>query len=105
MKIEINIITETAMSLVFFSALATIILAYCAWKILNWAWLKPKKLENLLRQQGFSGNFYKIFHGDMKDMSLMLKEARAKPISLSDDIVPRILPYHHHIISKYGKLP
>ena len=92
------------MSLAFASALATIILAYCAWKILNWAWLKPKKLENFLRQQGFSGNSYKIFHGDMKDMSLMLKETKARPISLSDDIVPRILPYHHHIISKYGKL-
>ncbi|KAH9723555.1 cytochrome P450 72A15 [Citrus sinensis] len=91
------------MSLAFSSALATIILAYCAWKILNWAWLKPKKLENFLRQQGFSGNSYKIFHGDMKDMSLMLKETKARPISLSDDIVPRILPYHHHIISKYGK--
>ncbi|KAH9779473.1 cytochrome P450 72A15 [Citrus sinensis] len=91
------------MSLAFTSALATIILAYCAWKILNWAWLKPKKLENFLRQQGFSGNSYKIFHGDTKDMSMMLKEAKARPISLSDDIVPRILPYHHHIISKYGK--
>lgn len=100
MKMEINI---TVTSMVFSFPFATIvILTYCAWMLLNWAWLKPKKLENLLRRQGFSGNSYKLFYGDMKEMSMILKEARAKPISLSDDIAQRILPFDHHIIKKFG---
>lgn len=91
----------TVTSKAFFLAFAIIFLAF-SWMILNWVWLKPKKLEKLLRQQGFSGNSYRIFHGDMKDMYRMMKEARAKPINLSDDIAPRIMPFDHHIIQKYG---
>ncbi|KAJ4726549.1 Cytochrome P450 [Melia azedarach] len=85
-------------------AFATVILSIiCGWKLLNWIWLKPKKLEKYLRQKGFSGNSYRLFHGDTKEISRMTIEAMSKPISLSDDIVPRILPFQHHIISKYGK--
>ncbi|KAG9146413.1 hypothetical protein Leryth_020137 [Lithospermum erythrorhizon] len=40
-----------------------------AWRILNWAWLKPKKLEKLLKEQGFRGNSYKLLIGDLRDMS------------------------------------
>ncbi|KAL6313440.1 hypothetical protein AAG906_004403 [Vitis piasezkii] len=36
-------------------------------------------------------------------MSMMLKEAYSRPISLSDDIAPRVLPFHCHFIKKYGK--
>lgn len=34
----------------------------------------------------------------------MIKQANSKPINLSDDIIPRALPFHHHIINKYGML-
>ncbi|KAI3755714.1 hypothetical protein L1987_55520 [Smallanthus sonchifolius] len=30
------------------------------WKVLNWAWLKPKKLEKWLTDQGYKGNSYKL---------------------------------------------
>uniref|UniRef100_F6I4Y3 Cytochrome P450 CYP72A219 n=1 Tax=Vitis vinifera TaxID=29760 RepID=F6I4Y3_VITVI len=33
----------------------------------------------------------------------MMKEAYSRPISLSDDIVQRVLPFHCHFIKKYGK--
>uniref|UniRef100_F6I4Y7 Cytochrome P450 CYP72A219 n=1 Tax=Vitis vinifera TaxID=29760 RepID=F6I4Y7_VITVI len=33
----------------------------------------------------------------------MLKEAYSRPISLSDDTTPRVLPFHFHFIKKYGK--
>eukprot|EP00261_Vitis_vinifera_P016078 XP_010644766.1 PREDICTED: cytochrome P450 CYP72A219 [Vitis vinifera] len=36
-------------------------------------------------------------------MSMMLKEAYSRPISLSDEIAPRVLPFHCHFIKKYGK--
>ncbi|GAY66724.1 hypothetical protein CUMW_251090 [Citrus unshiu] len=53
---------ETALWTVPFSiAFSTAFLAVaCAWwMLLNWVWLKPKKLEKFLRKQGFSGNSYK----------------------------------------------
>ncbi|KAL6311131.1 hypothetical protein AAG906_012616 [Vitis piasezkii] len=60
-----------------------------AWRILNWMWLRPKRLEVLL-------------HGDFKEMFVMIKEATSRPISISDDIVQRIAPFHYHSIKKYG---
>ncbi|KAL5804845.1 hypothetical protein ACOSQ3_031647 [Xanthoceras sorbifolium] len=90
----------------FLSGFTTIVIAWLFMMVVEWVWLKPKKLEKWLRQQGFSGNSYRLFHGDMKEMSAMRKEATAKPINLSDshhNIVPRILPFVHHIITKYGK--
>ncbi|XP_044473197.1 cytochrome P450 CYP72A219-like [Mangifera indica] len=93
---------EITVAFVAFSmAFATIL--WCVWTVVNSIWLRPKKLEKLIRRQGFSGNSYKLFHGDMKEMSMMRVEARAKPLKLSHDISSRILPYFHHAINKYGK--
>lgn len=72
------------------------------WKIVKWVWIRPKKIENRLRAQGLTGNPYRLLYGDTNDMAAMIKEAKSKPIKLSDDIVPRVLPLHHHIINKYG---
>nr|POE53989.1 cytochrome p450 [Quercus suber] len=71
--------------------------------ILNWVWLRPKYLERCLRKQGLVGNSYRLFFGDTKDSSMMIKQACSKPIELSDDIVPRVLPFEHHIVKRYGK--
>ncbi|XP_044474804.1 cytochrome P450 CYP72A219-like isoform X1 [Mangifera indica] len=66
--------------------------------------LKPKKLEKFLRQQGFSGNHYKLFHGDTTEMIMMRKQAKTRPISpFSHDIASRVIPFHHHICRNYGK--
>uniref|UniRef100_F6H5J7 Uncharacterized protein n=1 Tax=Vitis vinifera TaxID=29760 RepID=F6H5J7_VITVI len=32
----------------------------------------------------------------------MIKEATSRPISISDDIVQRVAPFHYHSIKKYG---
>ncbi|CAB4277173.1 unnamed protein product [Prunus armeniaca] len=58
------------------------------WKVVNWVWLKPKKLERYLRQQGLSGNSYRLLTGDLTDNSKMTKEALSKPMEFSHDIVP-----------------
>ena len=101
---------EITSTTAFISSLVTIAIAWMLMSVVNWVWLKPKKLEKWLRQQGFSGNSYRLFHGDMKDMSEMRKQAKiSKPINLSDsnvhNIVPRILPFQHHINTIYGTLP
>ncbi|XP_049375481.1 cytochrome P450 CYP72A219-like isoform X5 [Solanum verrucosum] len=76
----------------------------CLWKVLNWVWFRPKKLEKLLRKQGLKGNSYRILYGDMKDFSGMIKEANSKPMTISnDDLAPRLVPFFLEIIKKYGK--
>ncbi|PHT97624.1 Secologanin synthase [Capsicum chinense] len=83
---------------------AIILLLRWAWRILNWAWFKPKKLEKQLRQQGFNGNSYKLFYGDMKEMKKMSEEAISKPINFSHDLIlPRVNPFIHKSITNYGK--
>ncbi|KAK4439070.1 cytochrome [Sesamum alatum] len=78
-------------------------IALWAWRVVNWVWIRPKNIEKRLRAQGFDGNPYRILYGDTNDMATMIKEANSKPIKLSDDVLPRVLPLHHHIVTKYGK--
>ena len=78
------------------------LLAIWAWKVLNWMWLRPKKLEKYLRQQGLSGSSYTFFFGDVKENKRMLKEALSKPINISDDIKPRLVPYHQQSVKNFG---
>ncbi|KAA8524064.1 hypothetical protein F0562_010506 [Nyssa sinensis] len=73
------------------------------WRFMDWLWLRPMKIERCLRQQGLKGNPYRLFYGDSKDIYKMSKEARCKPINLSHDILPRVLPFHYHSIKEYGK--
>ncbi|KAK4420455.1 cytochrome [Sesamum alatum] len=72
-------------------------------KVLNWVWFRPKKLEKLLRNQGFNGNPYRLFLGDMQDLGKVMKTEQPKTLKLSDDLTPHILPYYHNIIDKYGR--
>ncbi|KAF1885439.1 hypothetical protein Lal_00029328 [Lupinus albus] len=84
-------------------AVIVIIVLTWAWKVLNWLWLKPKKLERLLREQGLKGNPYRILVGDVSDMLKMRKEAKYKPMTLSHDIIPRVLPFVYQSVIKHGK--
>ena len=84
---------------VLFSA---VFISYNAWKFLKRAWFEPRKVEQRLRQQGFSGNSYRFMVGDSKEMAAMTKEALSKPIPFSNDIAPRVIPFIHHSLVKYG---
>ncbi|PWA87100.1 cytochrome P450 [Artemisia annua] len=79
--------------------------AWWAWTVVRWVWLRPRAIEKCLRQQGLNGPPYKLLHGDMKQMSAMARHTamNAKPIGFSDDFLPVILPFYHHIIHTYGK--
>ncbi|KAL0362482.1 UNVERIFIED_CONTAM: cytochrome [Sesamum calycinum] len=74
-----------------------------AWRILNWVWLRPRKLEKILRQQGFKGNSYKLFFGDFNEMKTMTKEAKSKPMTFSHEIVPRVSPSILKSVKNYGE--
>lgn len=88
---------------IFASALAFVALIY-TWKLLNWAYISPKRLGEALRKQGFKGNSYKLVYGDLKEMMQSVMEARNKPINLDDDIKLRVSPIIVNTIHKYGIL-
>ncbi|KAA8524983.1 hypothetical protein F0562_011379 [Nyssa sinensis] len=92
------------MEMVYYVAMScAIVVVIWAWRVLNYVWLKPKKLEKCLREQGLNGSPYKLLFGDLKEMAMMIEEAKSKPINLSDDIVPRIIPFIHKSIQTHGK--
>lgn len=73
-----------------------------AWRVLNWVWLRPKKLEKYLRQQGLSGNSYRFLFGDLKENVIMLKEAKSRPINFDDNIAIRVMPFVFKLFKDYG---
>nr|XP_043640145.1 cytochrome P450 CYP72A219-like [Erigeron canadensis] len=72
------------------------------WRFYNWVWLKPKKMEKCLRDQGLKGNSYKLLYGDVKEMVKMITDAYVKPINLTDDILPRVLSFAHYSVTTHG---
>ncbi|KAG5597302.1 hypothetical protein H5410_038534 [Solanum commersonii] len=88
------------------SMITTICVAFLlvyTWKVLNWAWFKPKKLEKYLRKSGLKGNQYKLLYGDLKEFTESVIEAKSKPVNFSDDIAQRIIPFFFDSINKNGK--
>ncbi|KAI3736017.1 hypothetical protein L6452_15548 [Arctium lappa] len=71
------------------------------WKMLEFAWFKPKRLEKHLRQQGLHGTSYKPLFGDTK---AIMNATNLQPMNLSDDIMPRVMPFVHTAIQTYGKI-
>ncbi|KAG5545984.1 hypothetical protein RHGRI_018223 [Rhododendron griersonianum] len=92
----------TVSSILLSLALATFLT--CAWKAVNWVWLRPRQLERCLRDQGFKGNPYRFLYGDYKEFASEIKEARSKPPmeSSDNDIVPRVIPFHQYFVNLHG---
>ncbi|KAM0029167.1 putative secologanin synthase [Helianthus debilis subsp. tardiflorus] len=79
-----------------------VLIGRVGWKLLNWAWLKPRKLEKWMRSEGYKGNSYKLVIGDIKELAQTMKEGKKKSIPISHDIAAHVLPFDHQIITKYG---
>ncbi|KAL1361436.1 hypothetical protein HN51_009816 [Arachis hypogaea] len=86
----------------FVTAVGLLMLAVGGWKLLNWLFLRPKKLETLLREQGFHGNPYSLFSNNNNNNS---SSYNMKPMTFSDDkdIAPRVYSTADHAIIKFGK--
>jgi hypothetical protein len=79
------------------------LLLWGAGRALEWAWLRPKRLERALRKQGLGGTVYRPLSGDLKENGRLNKEARAKPMPLSHDITPRVAPLLHRTMKELGQ--
>jgi len=87
------------------SSMILILVLIWAWRMLNWLWFTPKRLERLLREQGLQGNPYTLFVGDLNEAAKMRKEAFSKPMNLfSHDIVPRVFSFINHSVNTLGML-
>ncbi|PON79743.1 Cytochrome P [Parasponia andersonii] len=53
--------------------------------------------------QGVKGPSYRFFHGNSKEVMSMQKEAMARPLGLSNNIFPTLLPHVHCWTNLYGK--
>ncbi|KNA17671.1 hypothetical protein SOVF_077690 [Spinacia oleracea] len=86
-------------------SLVCVVLVSVSWFTLNWLWLKPKRLEKCLRNQGYKGNSYRLLHGDTKDRASMTIEARLEPPLplMSNDVLPRALPFFNHTLNTHGR--
>ncbi|KAM0022049.1 putative 11-oxo-beta-amyrin 30-oxidase [Helianthus debilis subsp. tardiflorus] len=82
-----------------------VVVVLCAWKMVNMVWVRPKKLEKLLRNQGFKGNKYKFLFGDMKEFSMMIKQSKSKHINIDDEdeVLPHVVAFTHQSWKKYGR--
>ncbi|XP_050371267.1 cytochrome P450 72A397-like isoform X2 [Argentina anserina] len=97
---EVTVASWVALSLVLVS-----IIVRWAWGVLDWVWLKPKKLEKCLREQGLRGKPYRFLYGDLKEDTILLQHANSKPMNLSTslDIAPRLIPFLDQTVKTYGK--
>ncbi|KAF5206702.1 Cytochrome p450 [Thalictrum thalictroides] len=78
-----------------------VVLVSWAWKTISSIWLKPKKMEKYLREQGLKGPNYKFLYGDTKEIGRLTKEARSKPMENSHQIVRRVFPYYHQVVQQF----
>ncbi|ERM97993.1 hypothetical protein AMTR_s00117p00134960 [Amborella trichopoda] len=67
-------------------------------------WWRPRALEKHLEKQGIRGPPYKILFGDVKESNRLTQEAYSKPIDLSHQIVPRVIPFFAQTVKNYGKI-
>ncbi|KAF2592359.1 hypothetical protein F2Q70_00042623 [Brassica cretica] len=83
-------------------SVAIAVVLWWIWRTLEWVWFKPKMLESYLRRQGIPGTPYTPLVGDIKKDHSTLMKARSKPIKVTDDIIPRVLPFPSHMLKTYG---
>ncbi|WRX16062.1 hypothetical protein QQP08_008549 [Theobroma cacao] len=68
----------------------------------NYWWI-PHRIQNILRSQGIKGPPYEFIHGNNKAVVESIREASSKPMALTHDIFPRVLPHIYSCINTYGE--
>ncbi|KAL8240431.1 hypothetical protein R6Q59_013786 [Mikania micrantha] len=85
-------------------ALAVVV---CALKFVNLLWVRPKKLEKFLNNQGFKGNKYRLLFGDTKELSMMFQQSKANSnhinIDDGDEIISQVMAFKHQSLQKHGR--
>ncbi|TYI45522.1 hypothetical protein E1A91_D13G042900v1 [Gossypium mustelinum] len=88
------ILFTASLCLYLFVALLNVFYKYC--------WI-PQRVQFIMNSQGIRGPPYEFIHGNNKEAAQMLMEASTKPMALTHDIFPRVMPHVYSWINKYGK--
>ncbi|KAL0457113.1 UNVERIFIED_CONTAM: Secologanin synthase [Sesamum latifolium] len=59
-------------------------------------------MEKHLRKQGLKGNSYRFLFGDARETAVMYNESYSKPISINEDLGPRVIPFIYKTLRTYG---
>ncbi|KAJ3695267.1 hypothetical protein LUZ60_000644 [Juncus effusus] len=73
-------------------------------QILEWAWFRPRRLEQALRAQGLDGTVYQPIFGDVKEIARVDRKTQAKSMPLSHDITPYVSSFFHRTMKEHGKI-
>ncbi|KAK3043085.1 hypothetical protein RJ639_001200 [Escallonia herrerae] len=71
-------------------------------RFLHKFWWTPQWTKHVLVSQGIKGPSYNFFHGSTKEISNMRNASICRPMDLSHDIFPRILPHIYTWLKVYG---
>ncbi|KNA26058.1 hypothetical protein SOVF_001220 isoform B [Spinacia oleracea] len=71
-------------------------------KLVVQLWWKPRKIAKHYSNQGIKGPPYNFFIGNMKELVEMMLKASSQPMTLSHNILPRVLPFYHQWKKIYG---
>ncbi|GAB4842049.1 hypothetical protein Ancab_012009 [Ancistrocladus abbreviatus] len=82
--------------------LAFIVTLAISSKILGLLWWRPAKIAKHFSKQGIKGPPYHFFIGNMKELVELMMKASSQPMSISHNILPRVLPFYHHWKKIYG---
>ncbi|KAG5237059.1 cytochrome P450 [Salix suchowensis] len=80
-----------------------IYLTFTLVKVLYKLWWTPIRMQNFMASQGIRGPSYRFIHGSTREVTAMKKEAMAKPMTLSHNIFPKVLPQIYTWINTYGR--
>ncbi|TVU35804.1 hypothetical protein EJB05_17710, partial [Eragrostis curvula] len=84
--------------------LGSFLALWWAWRVLESAWIIPRRLGPALQAQGLRGTVYRFPFGDLKEFARLAAAARAKPMQLSHDITPRVNRFYYDTIKEHGKI-
>ncbi|CAL4977188.1 unnamed protein product [Urochloa decumbens] len=87
------------------AALLVAVVAWCAARAAEWAWLRPRRLGRALRAQGLRGTAYRPISGDAALADRLALEARSRPPLPPGchAVVPRAMPLFHRAMEEHGK--
>ncbi|XVE74383.1 hypothetical protein DITRI_Ditri12bG0012500 [Diplodiscus trichospermus] len=69
----------------------------------KYMWI-PYRIQYMQNSQGIKGPPYEFIHGNNKATIQMKREALSKPMPLTHEIFPRVMPHVHSWINTYGKV-
>ncbi|CAL4948612.1 unnamed protein product [Urochloa decumbens] len=76
-----------------------------AYRVAERRWLRPRRLDGLLRAQGLTGTEYRFPAGDLQENARLNDEARSRPMRLGcHDVVPRVMPHLVNTVKEHGNI-